>query len=211
MHIQSHGSQTPQASGALRGDFFLSRPRLTGKSTLLRESYPEAIWYDLLETDRYLRLLERPSLLREELLALGVPRLVVIDEVRKAPPLLDEVHGVMERRGWVFALCGSSARKARRGRANLLDGRALRHELFGLVSTGWQVTACFYAADHRPTSAPSTRNDARLTLAAGRSLQCKCPPVLAEPCSAANDGRDRVVQRASSHIHVPAPSPRRHP
>jgi predicted AAA+ superfamily ATPase len=114
--------------------FFLWGPRQTGKSTLLRESYPDAVWYDLLETDRYLRLLERPSLLREELLALGTPRLVVIDEVQKAPLLLDEVHGLMERRGWVFALCGSSARKVRRGHANLLGGRALRYELFGLVS-----------------------------------------------------------------------------
>ena len=58
--------------------------------------------------------------------------LVVIDEIQKVPQLLDEVHGLIESRKLVFALSGSSARKLRRGHANLLGGRALRRELFGL-------------------------------------------------------------------------------
>jgi predicted AAA+ superfamily ATPase len=45
------------------------------------------------------------------------------------------VHWLIENRGIVFALCGSSARKVRRGHANLLGGRAVRYELTGLVST----------------------------------------------------------------------------
>lgn len=117
-----------------RESFFLWGPRQTGKSSLLRASYPDAVWYDLLETDLFLRFTQRPSLLREELFALGKPRLVVLDEIQKVPLLLDEVHALIERSGWVFALCGSSARKVRRGRANLLGGRAIRHELFGFVS-----------------------------------------------------------------------------
>ena len=117
-----------------RESFFLWGPRQTGKSSLLRSTYPDAVWYDLLETNLFLRFTERPSLLREELLALGKPRLVVLDEIQKVPLLLDEVHGLIERGGWVFALCGSSARKVRRGHANLLGGRAVRHELFGFVS-----------------------------------------------------------------------------
>lgn len=40
----------------------------------------------------------------------------------------------MENRGVQFALCGSSARKVKRGQANLLGGRAIRYEIFGLVS-----------------------------------------------------------------------------
>jgi predicted AAA+ superfamily ATPase len=48
--------------------------------------------------------------------------------------LLDEVHWLIENRRAVFALCGSSARKVRRGHANLLGGRAERYELHGLVS-----------------------------------------------------------------------------
>jgi len=117
-----------------RETFFLWGPRQTGKSSLLRSTYPDALHYDLLRTDLFLRLTERPSLLREELLALEKPTLVVLDEIQKVPLLLDEVHGLIESRGWVFALCGSSARKVRRGQSNLLGGRALRHELFGLVS-----------------------------------------------------------------------------
>jgi predicted AAA+ superfamily ATPase len=59
---------------------------------------------------------------------------VVIDEVQKAPGLLDEVHGLIESRRISFALCGSSARKVRRAHANLLGGRAVSYELFPLVS-----------------------------------------------------------------------------
>jgi predicted AAA+ superfamily ATPase len=50
------------------------------------------------------------------------------------PQLLDEVHGLLERGGVHFALCGSSARKIRRGQANLLGGRAARYELHGLTA-----------------------------------------------------------------------------
>ncbi|MFN9042183.1 MAG: AAA family ATPase, partial [Planctomyces sp.] len=73
-----------------------------------------------------------PGLLREE-----VPEdasRVVIDEVQKVPGLLDEVHWMIEHRGTHFALCGSSARKVRRGQANFLGGRAIGLELHGLVS-----------------------------------------------------------------------------
>lgn len=59
---------------------------------------------------------------------------VVIDEVQKLPKLLDEVHWLHENRQVHFALCGSSARKVKRGHANMLGGRALRYEMFGLVS-----------------------------------------------------------------------------
>jgi len=104
---------------------------------LLEATYPDAVRYDLLKTDLYIRLLERPSLLREELLyAQGEKRagFAVIDEVQKIPALLDEVHWLIEHAGFMFGLCGSSARKVRRGHANLLGGRAVRYELFGFVS-----------------------------------------------------------------------------
>lgn len=117
--------------------FFLWGPRQSGKSMLLGTTYPDAVWYDLLKTDLYVRLLERPSLLREELLyAQGEKKagFAVIDEVQKIPALLDEVHWLIEHAGFVFGLCGSSARKVRRGYANLLGGRAVRYELFGFVS-----------------------------------------------------------------------------
>jgi len=114
--------------------FFLWGPRQTGKTSLLRETYPDAVWVDLLRTDDVIRYGSRPAFLREELLARPRGTFAVIDEVQKVPALLDEVHWLMENRGLVFALCGSSARKVRRGHANLLGGRAVRYELSGLVS-----------------------------------------------------------------------------
>lgn len=115
--------------------FFLWGPRQTGKSSLLRETYPAAIWIDLLRTDDFVRYRLRPAMLREELLDASPSRIVVIDEVQKVPALLDEVHWLIENRGLRFALCGSSARRVKRGHANLLGGRALRYELLGLVSS----------------------------------------------------------------------------
>lgn len=117
-----------------RETFFLWGPRLTGKTTLLREAYPDALWLDLLKADEYRRYLERPELLREEITRGSRPSQVVIDEVQKVPALLDEVHWLHEHRKIRFALCGSSARKVRRGAANLLGGRAVRYELHGLTA-----------------------------------------------------------------------------
>lgn len=112
--------------------FFLWGPRQAGKSTLLRASFADALWLDLLKSDEFRRYTTRPELLREELAARPDVKAVVIDEVQKVPALLDEVHWLMENRKIGFALCGSSARKVRKGHANLLGGRATRYELFGL-------------------------------------------------------------------------------
>ena len=116
--------------------FFLWGPRQAGKSTLLRQRYPDGVWVDLLKADEFRRYVSRPEQLREELEAAGPDpsRQVVIDEIQKVPALLDEVHWLIENRGMRFALCGSSARMVRRGAANLLGGRALRYELRGLAS-----------------------------------------------------------------------------
>ena len=116
--------------------FFLWGPRQAGKSTLLRQRYPDGVWVDLLKADEFRRYVSRPEQLREELEAAGPDpsRQVVIDEIQKVPALLDEVHWLIENRGLRFALCGSSARKVRRGAANLLGGRALRYELRGLTA-----------------------------------------------------------------------------
>ncbi len=115
--------------------FFLWGPRQSGKSTLLKDLYPHALWIDLLQSDVYARYAQSPHLLREETAAQITPGgLIVIDEVQKVPQLLDEVHWLIENKGLIFVLSGSSARKLKRGAANLLGGRALRKELHGLVS-----------------------------------------------------------------------------
>jgi predicted AAA+ superfamily ATPase len=113
--------------------FFLWGPRQTGKTTLLHATYPDAFRVDLLKADEYRRYLQNPERLREELTTRSAAQ-VVIDEVQKVPALLDEVQWLHERRGLRFALCGSSARKVRRGGANLLGGRAVRYELHGLTA-----------------------------------------------------------------------------
>lgn len=116
--------------------FFLWGPRQVGKSALLRQRYPDARWIDLLKNEEFRRYAARPELLRQEVEADGpdAPRQIVIDEVQKVPALLDEAHWLIENRGLHFALCGSSARKVRRGGANLLGGRATRYELYGLTA-----------------------------------------------------------------------------
>lgn len=114
--------------------FFLWGPRQTGKTTLLKSTYPGAMRIDLLKTDEMIRYTQQPSLLRQEVSALDPGKMVVIDEIQKVPALLDEIHYLIQEQNRVFGLCGSSARKVRRGRINLLGGRAVRYELLGLTS-----------------------------------------------------------------------------
>lgn len=113
---------------------FLWGARQTGKSTLLMQRFPDAKYYDLLESDLYERFRRQPSLLRSELNMIDNSTLVIIDEIQKIPELLDEVHWLMSRRNMRFILSGSSARKLRRCGANLLGGRAIRQQLFPFVS-----------------------------------------------------------------------------
>lgn len=122
-----------------RDSFFLWGLRQTGKSSLLKQSFPNCFRIDLLKASERLPLQSRPELLREILRAESLldsnnkdrgP--IIIDEVQKVPALLDEVHSIIEEDRVQFALCGSSARKLKRGHANLLGGRALRFELHGL-------------------------------------------------------------------------------
>ncbi len=116
---------------------FLWGARKTGKTTYLKEKFPHSLIYDFLKTDLFLEFSKKPFLLREQLLAkngglLNYP--VILDEVQKIPQILDEVHWLIENKGMSFILCGSSARKLKRGKANLLGGRAWRYEMFPLVS-----------------------------------------------------------------------------
>jgi predicted AAA+ superfamily ATPase len=115
---------------------FLWGARKTGKSTYLVEHFPHSIYYDLLKTDEFTRLLAAPHLLREELLAASSEQLkypVIIDEIQKIPILLNEIHWLIENKKIGFVLCGSSARKLKRGAANLLGGRAWKFNFYPLV------------------------------------------------------------------------------
>ncbi len=103
---------------------FLWGPRKVGKSFWIAHHLPKATVIDLLQTDVVVEYAARPALLRERYQA--HQGLLVIDEIQKVPALLDEVHWLIEHRGLSFLLTGSSARKLRRGHANLLGGRAWR-------------------------------------------------------------------------------------
>lgn len=105
--------------------FFLFGPRGTGKSTWLEQVLPDALRLDLLNASLFLELSRDPHRLEALVGSRPAGTWVVLDEIQKVPALLDEVHRLMESRRWRFALCGSSARKLRRGGANLLAGRAL--------------------------------------------------------------------------------------
>ncbi|MBX3734992.1 MAG: AAA family ATPase [Verrucomicrobiae bacterium] len=111
---------------------FLWGPRRTGKSFWLREQFAAVPWIDLLQTEVFAEYAARPQLLREravsEVWRQG-SQTIVVDEVQKVPALLDEVHWLIENLGLRFVLTGSSARKLRRGHANLLAGRAWRREM----------------------------------------------------------------------------------
>ena len=112
---------------------FLFGPRQTGKSTLVRQAFPDAAVYDLLEADTFRELTARPEYLRQTL-SPQQPFLIV-DEVQKLPGLLDEIQLLIERNKKLrVILTGSSARKLKRGGANLLGGRAWVCRLHPLVS-----------------------------------------------------------------------------
>lgn len=109
---------------------FLCGARKTGKSTYLKQKFPESLYIDLLKTDVFHRYANSPHYLREEILVAPKDLLrhpIVLDEVQKIPPLLDEVHWMMENiEGIQFILCGSSVRKLKQSGSNLLGGRAWR-------------------------------------------------------------------------------------
>ena len=106
--------------------FFLLGPRGTGKSTLIRTLFPEALYVDLLLPDVFRNYSARPERLREAVQAQPRRKIVLIDEIQKTPSLLEVVHSLLEEKtGLQFILTGSSARKLRKGGVNLLAGRAL--------------------------------------------------------------------------------------
>jgi len=125
-------SQTFEKSG--NASFFLWGARQTGKSTLLKQLYPGSLWFDLLQMNVFERLQRMPSQLREIVMASDINQPVVIDEIQKIPELLNEVHWLIENNQTQFILSGSSPRKILHSKANLLGGRALRYELYPLVS-----------------------------------------------------------------------------
>lgn len=112
--------------------FFLFGPRATGKTSLIKARYPDALYLDLLNSELYQDLLANPSRL-QELIPPKFNNYIVLDEIQRIPELLNEVHRAIESSSHHrFILTGSSARKLRRHGHNLLAGRALTYYLHSL-------------------------------------------------------------------------------
>lgn len=118
----------------LEESIFLFGARQTGKSTILREQFPDSIYIDLLDTRVKSRMARHPSLLYEMMCDKPENSLVIIDEIPEVPELLNEVHRLMSEKNDVFILCGSSARKLKRKGYNTLGGRAYPVYLYPFVS-----------------------------------------------------------------------------
>lgn len=116
----------------VRTSCFLFGPRGTGKTSWLKENFPEALYFDLLEGDLFIDLMSRPSHL-EELIPPGHQNYVIIDEIQRVPELLNEVHRLIETKNIPFILTGSSARSLRKKSTNMLGGRALTYHMYPLT------------------------------------------------------------------------------
>ena len=119
-----------------RSSFFLFGARGTGKTTYIRDAFtPDASLYlDLLDPEVEDLYRRTPSRLEQQVGALpDSVQWILIDEVQRAPRLLDVAHRLIETTGKHFVLTGSSARKLRRGASNLLAGRAFVHNLYPLT------------------------------------------------------------------------------
>lgn len=117
--------------------FFLFGARQTGKSTLIQSLFPERIMsFDLLKADALLKYSKDPSLFRKEIIQQAKHQTIdhiFVDEIQRIPALLDEIQHLMPQFPLQFILTGSSARKLKRGGANLLAGRAIEYHLFPLT------------------------------------------------------------------------------
>ena len=121
---------TPRPRAARASSF---GPRGTGKTTWLKQRFPNALYLDLLDHTLYLDLLTRPQRLRE-LISPRHDDWIVLDEVQRVPLVLNEVHRLIETEQRRFVLTGSSARSLRRRGVNLLAGRARTYHLYPLTA-----------------------------------------------------------------------------
>lgn len=113
----------------------------------MKDSFPNALYIDLLDEKKFIELSHHPDRLESMANGLSEKSWIIIDEIQKIPGLLDEVHRLIETYSWQFVLCGSSARKLRRGGTNLLAGRAITcnmesfsfHEFTGIIDLDFAI------------------------------------------------------------------------
>lgn len=116
-----------------KNSVLLFGPRATGKTTWALNYYPDALKFDLLDSETYREFLSKPNRLANYIPP-DFTGQVLIDEIQRVPELLNEVHRLIESRKITFILTGSSARKLRRKGHNLLAGRALSYHMHPLTA-----------------------------------------------------------------------------
>ena len=129
-----------------RHSFFLFGARGTGKTTYIQNAFIQtafihnafendsALYIDLLDAETEDAYRRSPQRLERQVLATrSSVTWILIDEIQRAPRLLDVVHRLIERTDKRFVLTGSSSRKLRRGASNLLAGRAFVYNLHPLT------------------------------------------------------------------------------
>ncbi len=117
-------------------------PRQCGKSTLIRHMLSNEKYFeiDLLKSEYFRRYLSSPEQFRKDVefqINKKEMKYFFIDEIQKIPELTNEIHFLIEKyksKNVHFILSGPSARKLKRGHANLLGGRAVLKKLFSLHS-----------------------------------------------------------------------------
>jgi predicted AAA+ superfamily ATPase len=111
---------------------FLFGPRMTGKTTILKKLPAEA-FFDLLDPVLELEYKANPGIFWEQITALPENSTIIVDEIQKVPILLNYIQMGIDRHSHIFIISGSSARKLKRGGANLLGGRSLDLKLHPLT------------------------------------------------------------------------------
>lgn len=115
--------------------FFLLGPRGTGKSTMIKELFPDALYLDLLLPDVFRAYLARPERFRELVYGNKDKKVFVLDEIQKVPELLEVVHSLLEeKKGRQFVMTGSSARKLRKAGTDLLAGRSIMKRMHPFIA-----------------------------------------------------------------------------
>ena len=116
----------PRSFRAPKQSYFLFGPRGTGKSTLLKNSYADVLWIDLLKPDVFRTYVTRPERIIELVRDNPEKPIVIVDEIHKVPELLSTVHSLIENgNGRQLILTGSSTRKLKRFEADMLAGHVL--------------------------------------------------------------------------------------
>lgn len=109
-------------------------PRQVGKSTLVNELKPK-LCINLADELQYIDYSTDSGKL-EKMIELTSASTIFIDEVQRLPSLLNTVQYLIDKNKKLkFYLTGSSARKLKRGKANLLPGRLFDYKMGPLTAT----------------------------------------------------------------------------